>query len=105
MQRCKQLSRAGLEHPSLLVNDTWYTVNLNTGAPWRIDYTSLPGDQPSPITGIPVDNSQFTLAGLTNYTTYKITLATDPPCLSDTVIVFPTDLFLVAGNRKFIPFR
>jgi hypothetical protein len=61
---------------------------------WTINYIGLPGDQPSPITGIPADTRLFTLTGLTNYTWYTITLATDPPWLSDTVTTMPTDHFI-----------
>jgi len=61
---------------------------------WRIDYFGLPGDQSSPITGIHADTHRFTLTGLTNYTWYTITLATDPAWLSDTVTKMPTDHFI-----------
>ena len=61
---------------------------------WTINYVGLPGDQPSPITGIPADTRLFTLTGLTNYTWYTITLATDPPWLSNTVTTMPTDHFI-----------
>ena len=68
-------------------------VTLPLTTTWRIDYIGLPGDQPSPITGIPTDTRRFTLSGLTNYTWYTITLTTDPPWLSDTVTTMPTDHF------------
>ncbi len=69
-------------------------VTLPLTTTWTIDYIGLPGDQPSPITGIPADTRLFTLTGLTNYTWYTLTLATDPPWLSDTVRAMPTDHFM-----------
>jgi hypothetical protein len=69
-------------------------VTLPLTTTWTIDYIGLPGDQPSPITGIPADTRFFTLTGLTNYTWYTITLETDPPWLSDTVTAMPTDHFI-----------
>jgi hypothetical protein len=66
-------------------------VSLPLMTTWTIKYIGLPGDQPSPITGIPADTRHFTLTGLTNYSWYTITLATDPPLLTDTVQVMPTD--------------
>ncbi len=65
------------------------TLPLNTT--WTIDYSGIPGDQPSPITGIPLDARSFNLSGLTNYSWYKITLTTEPSWLSDTVSQMPTD--------------
>jgi hypothetical protein len=66
-------------------------VSLPLMTTWTIKYIGLPGDQPSPITGIPADTRHFTLTGLTNYSWYTITLETDPPLLTDTVQVMPTD--------------
>jgi hypothetical protein len=66
-------------------------VTLPLTTTWTINYLGLPGDQPSPITGIPADTRRFTLTGLTNYTWYTITLTTDPLWLSDTVTTMPTD--------------
>ncbi len=69
-------------------------VALPLTTTWTIDYIGLPGDQPSPITDIPAGTRLFTLTGLTNYSWYTITLATDPPWLSDTVTMMPTDHFI-----------
>jgi hypothetical protein len=69
-------------------------VTLPLTTTWTINYIGLPGDQPSPITDIPANTRLFTLTGLTNYTWYTITLATDPPWLSDTVTMIPTDHFM-----------
>jgi hypothetical protein len=68
-------------------------VTLPLTTTWTINYIGLPGDQPSPITGIPANTRNFTLTGLTNYTWYTISLATDPTWLSDTVTTMPTDHF------------
>ena len=68
-------------------------VSLPLTTTWTIDYIGIPGDQPSPITGIPADTRLFTLSGLTNYTWYTITLETDPAWLSDAVTRMPTDHF------------
>jgi hypothetical protein len=69
-------------------------INLPPTTTWTIDYIGLPGDQPSPITDLPADTRLFALTGLTNYTWYTITLATDPPWLTDTVTMMPTDLII-----------
>ncbi len=61
---------------------------------WTIDYAGPKGDQASPISGISGDARSYTLSGLTNYTWYTVTLATDPPLLADTIVVMPTDNIL-----------
>ena len=66
-------------------------VSLPLTTTWTIEYVGQPGDQPSPITGIPADTRHFALTGLTNYTWYTVTLATDPPLLKGMVQVMPTD--------------
>jgi hypothetical protein len=70
-----------------------WTVNVTIPltSTWTIDYTGPPGDQPPPISGLPADTRSFSLTGLTNYTWYTITLATDPAWLSDSVTLMPTD--------------
>ncbi len=80
-------------HPASHTITLDWTVNISLPltTTWTIDYIGLPGDQPSPITGIPSDTRNFTLTGLTNYAWYTITLATDPPLLTRTVQVMPTD--------------
>ena len=78
-------------------------VSLPPTTTWTIDYVGSPGDQPPPITGLPADTRRFILSGLTNYTWYTITLATDPSFLTDTVTAIPTDRmsFLpIIGNRR-----
>lgn len=66
------------------------------GTTWQISYTG-PGGPGSPITGIGKDERTYTLTGLTNYTSYPITLnaiLNGSPVLTDTVTVMPTDLFV-----------
>jgi hypothetical protein len=70
-------------------------VPLPLNTTWTIDYIGLPGDQPSPITGISANTRNFTLTGLTNYTWYTITLATEPPLLADTVKLMPADHLVI----------
>jgi hypothetical protein len=73
-----------------------WTVNVTMPitSSWTIDYDGPPGDQPPPISGIPVEARSYTLTGLANYTWYKVTLSSDPPMLSDAVTVMPTDRLL-----------
>ena len=64
---------------------------------WRLVYDGLPGDQPSPLTGIVSATRAYTLTGLTNYTWYTVTLNAlldSTPFLTDTVRVMPTDIFV-----------
>lgn len=67
------------------------------GTTWQISYSGPAGDQPSPITGLAAGTRSTTLTGLTNYTTYNITLSAmvaGSPALTDTVSVMPTDLLV-----------
>ena len=71
---------------------TWsVTAALPITATWQIDYDGPSGNQTPPITGIPADTRAYTLTGLTNYLWYTVTLTTDPPLLTATVTVMPTD--------------
>ncbi|MCB8977927.1 MAG: hypothetical protein H6657_10930 [Ardenticatenaceae bacterium] len=77
------------------------TWQVNTavapGTTWQISYSGPVGDQPSPIIGLAAGTRSYTLTGLTNYTTYDITLnamVSGSPVLTDTVSVMPTDLLL-----------
>jgi hypothetical protein len=67
-------------------------VTLPLTSTWTIDYAGTPGDQAPPITGIPADTRAYALTGLTNYEWYTVTLTTDPPLLTATVSVMPTDI-------------
>lgn len=73
---------------------------VNTTIPitstWQISYDGPTGDQTSPITGMLEPTRAYTLTGLTNYTSYAITLNAmldSTPILTDTVTVMPTDRF------------
>ncbi len=66
------------------------------GTTWQISYTG-PGGPGSPIAGIGKDVRTYTITGLTNYTSYDMTLNAmfgGSPILTDTVTVMPTDLFV-----------
>jgi len=67
------------------------TAFLPITTTWQIDYDGPPGNQTPPITGIPADTRAYILTVLTNYQWYTISLATDPPLLTATVTVMPTD--------------
>lgn len=70
---------------------------LSPTTTWRITYLGPPGDQPSPISGLPEPTRAYTLTGLTNFTPYILTLDAmqdGAPVLSETVTVIPTDIFL-----------
>jgi hypothetical protein len=77
---------------------TWEVKgSLPVTTTWEIAYAGPPGDQPSPITGLPEPDRAYTLTSLTNYTTYTITLTANvdrTPLLTDTISVFPTDIFI-----------
>jgi hypothetical protein len=81
---------------------TWEVKgSLPVTTTWEITYDGPPGDQPSPITGLPEPNRAYTLTGLTNYTTYTMTLTAildGTPFLTDTVAAFPTDIFIYLPN-------
>jgi hypothetical protein len=77
---------------------TWdVNTDLFPATTWRIIYAGPAGDQPSPITGIPGAARDYTLTGLTNYTTYDIILNAmldNTAVLTGTVSIMPTDLFV-----------
>ena len=73
-----------------------WTVNvtLPTTTTWTIAYDGPAGVPPSPIMDLAEPTRAYTLTSLTNYTWYTVTLTTDPPLLTDTVTVMPTDRLL-----------
>ena len=75
---------------------TWeVNASLPITSTWEISYDGPPGDQPSPVTGLPEPNRAYTLTGLTNYVRYSITLTAmldSTPILTDTVRVMPSDI-------------
>ncbi len=69
------------------------TIPLTTT--WMLSYQGPPGDQPSPLTGIPYDTRATSLTGLTNYAPYTITLnamAAGSPYLTDTLTLMPSNM-------------
>ncbi len=76
------------------------TGTIPANATWRISYTGPAGDQPSPITGIPLDHRGYSLTGLTNGAPYTITLEAVENgniVLSDAASATPT------ANPVFLP--
>jgi hypothetical protein len=71
-----------------------WTVNVTLPATttWTIAYDGPAGAPPSPITGLAEPTRSYSLTNLINYAGYKVTLTTDPPLLTDTVTVMPTDI-------------
>ncbi len=68
---------------------------------WQIAYDGPTGNPPSPITGLPESTRTYDLTGLTNYTTYTVTLnavLNSTPILTDTVTVMPTDNLVYLPN-------
>jgi len=77
---------------------TW-TVNVTppVTSTWRIDYYSRTVASTVSFTGITNTTRAYTLAGLTNYAWYTVTLNAmlgSTPFLTDTVRVMPTDRFV-----------
>ncbi len=74
---------------------TWQVSGiLPVTSTWQISYAGPPGDQPSPITGLPEPTRAYSLTGLTNYEPYTITLNAmldSTPILTSTLTVMPTD--------------
>jgi hypothetical protein len=70
-----------------------WTVNVTLPATttWTIAYDGPAGVPPSPIIGLAEPTRAYSLTSLINYTWYTVTLTTDPPLLTDTVTVMPTD--------------
>jgi hypothetical protein len=67
---------------------------LPAGSSWRIDYIGPPGDQPSPITNLPVSTHSYKLTGLANGAWYDLTLSAileEAPILSGAIRLMPTD--------------
>jgi hypothetical protein len=70
-------------------------ASLPVTSTWTIGYNGPPGDQPSPISGLPEATRAYTLTGLTNYTSYTITLnamSGSTPILTGTLTIMPTDI-------------
>ena len=72
-------------------------MTLPEAATWTISYLGPPGDQISPIAGLPEPTRAYTLTGLANYVPYTVTLEAmvdGAPFLTETVTVTPTDNFV-----------
>ena len=100
------------ELPSLTLNATpaSQAIHLNwivsgtlpPTSTWQIGYQSQTGTLYPPITGIVSPTRAYTLAGLTNYIWYTVTLnamadvpsVDSTPWLTDTVRAMPTDIFV-----------
>jgi hypothetical protein len=70
-------------------------ASLPVTGTWEIRYDGPTGDQPSPISGLPEATRAYTLTGLTNYSSYAITLnamLNSTPILTGTVTVMPSDI-------------
>ena len=92
-----QLQLSGSPNDQTILLNWQVNSPVAPGTTWQISYSGPAGDQPSPITGLAEGTRSYTLTGLTNYTTYDITLnamVSGSPVLTDTVSVMPTDLFV-----------
>jgi hypothetical protein len=69
-------------------------ITLPVTTTWTIAYAGPAGVPPSPITGLAEPTRAYTLTSLINTTWYTVTLATDPPLLTGTVMVMPTAYLL-----------
>lgn len=67
-------------------------ITLPTTTTWTITYDGPAGIPPSPIAGLAEPARAYILNELTNYTWYTITLTTNPPMLTGTVSIMPSDL-------------
>jgi hypothetical protein len=68
-------------------------ITLPLTATWTLSYSGPPGDQPSPIIGLPEPTRLYTLTGLTNGSLYAITLHAmldSTPILTDTLTLMPS---------------
>jgi hypothetical protein len=87
-----ELQLTGFPADGAIVLQWEVNTAVSNGTTWKISYTGNP-----PITGINKDVRTYTLTGLTNYTTYDVTLngmLSGSPILTDTVRVMPTDRFI-----------
>lgn len=72
-------------------------TTLPVTSTWQILYTGIPGNPASPISGLNIALRSFTLTGLTNYTRYTVTLNAvldGAAIMTDTAVVYPSDIFL-----------
>ncbi len=87
-----ELQLTGIPADGEIILNWEVNTAVSDGTTWQISYTGNP-----PITGIAKDTRTYTLTGLSNYTTYDITLnamLAGSPILTDTISIIPTDLFV-----------
>lgn len=89
-----QLDLHGAQGDQAIYLSWTVNVNLPVTTTWTITYNGPAGVPPSPISGLAKPTRAYTLTGLTNYQWYTVTLITDPPMLTDTVTVMPTDCLI-----------
>ncbi len=84
---------------------------VNTAVPvsttWQLSYDGPPGNEPPPVSDIPSAARSYSLAGLTNYALYTVTLnamVSGSPFLTDTMTLMPSDritrLPLILDNTR-----
>ena len=86
-----QLELHGVPDDQTIYLSWTVNVTLPVTTTWTIAYDGPAGVPPSPIIGLAEPTRAYTLTSLINYTLYTVTLTTDPPLLTDTVTVMPTD--------------
>ncbi|WP_420629660.1 hypothetical protein [Candidatus Leptofilum sp.] len=92
-----QLQLFGSPNDQMIVLNWQVNTPVDPGTTWQISYSGPAGAQPSPITGLAAGTRSYTLTGLTNYTTYEVTLnamVSGSPVLTDTISIMPTDLLI-----------
>ena len=97
MEIIPQLQLSGSPNDQTIILNWQVNTAVAPGITWQISYSGPAGDQPSPITGLAEGTRSYTLTGLTNYTTYDITLNamfSGSPVLTATTTVMPTDRFV-----------
>lgn len=86
-----QLELYGVPNDQTIYLSWTINVTLPVTTTWTLAYDGPTGVPPSPIIGLAEPTRVYTLTNLINYTWYTVTLTTDPPLLTDTVTVMPTD--------------
>jgi len=86
-----QLELRGVSGDQTIYLGWTVNVTLPVTTTWTIEYEGPAGAPPSPIVDLAEPTRTYTLTNLSNYVGYTVTLTTDPPLLTDTVTVMPTD--------------
>ncbi len=77
--------------------------DLPPAATWLIEYLGPGGDQPSPVSNIPLATRTYTLTGLTNYQRYTITVSAmdgSTRLMSESVTLMPSNLRVYLGLTR-----